>query len=301
VRHISEGNQELSQRTQQQAATVEETSATVEELVSNISQNAMNTQRADSLSKDAVAVAVEGGATVNRTAKAMNDMAERSRKIVEMMDLINEITFQTNLLSINAAVEAARAGEQGRGFAVVANEVRNLAKRSSAASKDIQGLVRDIMDQVNTGKEWVGELENGFKRIIQTIKQVSDALSDVSSATQESSRGIEQIGHGVEEMSDVTEHNATLVDELAAATEQLNEKANFLQRMTEKFTLGDRGDIDVEEFSFNRGVPISRRERRGTKPPTTRSLREELSIQHPLEESRQESIEKELEEGFEEF
>jgi methyl-accepting chemotaxis protein len=301
VRHISEGNLELSQRTQQQAATVEETSATVEELVSNISQNATNTQRADSLSKDAVAVAVEGGGTVERTTQAMNDMAEGSRKIVEMMDLINEITFQTNLLSINAAVEAARAGEQGRGFAVVANEVRNLAKRSSEASKDIQGLVRDIMDQVNTGKEWVGELENGFKRIIETIKQVSDALSEVSLATQESSRGIEQIGQGVEEMSDVTEHNATLVDELAAATEQLNEKASLLQGMTEKFTVGDQTSPDGAEFDFGKRIAVSRRDRRGTKPPTTRSLRDELATQQPLQETTEDSIENELEEGFEEF
>jgi len=301
VRHISEGNQELSQRTQQQAATVEETSATVEELVSNIGQNATNTQRADSLSKDAVAVAVEGGATVERTTQAMNDMAEGSRKIVEMMDLINEITFQTNLLSINAAVEAARAGEQGRGFAVVANEVRNLAKRSSEASKSIQSLVRDIMDQVNTGKEWVGQLENGFKRIIQTIKEVSDALGEVSSATQESSRGIEQIGQGVEEMSDVTEHNATLVDELAAATEQLNEKASLLQRMTDRFTLGDHGDTDTEDLSFKSSIPVSRRDRRGTKPPTTRSLREELALKRDVEERSDDSIEQELEEGFEEF
>lgn len=301
VQHMSEGNQELSQRTQEQAATVEETSATVEQLVSNVNQNASNTQRADGLAKEAVAVAVDGGETVERTTQAMNDMSAGSRKIVEMMDLINEITFQTNLLSINAAVEAARAGEQGRGFAVVANEVRNLAKRSSEASKDIQGLVRDIMDQVNTGKEWVGQLENGFKEIIHTIKQVSDALSEISLATQESSRGIEQIGQGVEELSDVTEHNATLVDELAGATEQLNEKAAFLQHMTEKFTLGDDDDFGIEELSFSKSIPVSRTERRGTKPPTTKPLREDLVTQHPMEEKPEDLIEKELEEGFEEF
>jgi methyl-accepting chemotaxis protein len=301
VRHMSEGNQELSQRTQQQAATVEETSATVEELVSNVNQNATNTQRADSLSKEAVAVAVEGGETVERTTQAMNDIAEGSRKIVEMMDLINEITFQTNLLSINAAVEAARAGEQGRGFGVVANEVRNLANRSSDASKDIQSLVRDIMDQVNTGKEWVGQLENGFKKIIQTIKEVSDALSEVSLATQESSRGIEQIGQGVEELSDVTEDNAALVDELAGATEQLNEKAGMLKRMTEQFALGDEGDIEVEELSFKKSVRVPKTERRGTKPPTTKSLREDLVVQQPIEDKPEDSVENELDEGFEEF
>jgi methyl-accepting chemotaxis protein len=301
VRHMSEGNQELSQRTQHQAATVEQTSATVEELVSNVNQNAANTQRADSLSKEAVAVAVEGGETVARTTQAMNDIAEGSRKIVEMMDLINEITFQTNLLSINAAVEAARAGEQGRGFAVVANEVRNLANRSSDASKDIQSLVRSIMNEVNTGKEWVSELENGFKRIIQTIKQVSDALSEVSLATQDSSRGIEQIGQGVEELSNVTEDNAALVDELASATEQLNEKSSLLQSMTEKFALGDEGDIEVEKLSFKKSFRVPKMERRGTKPPTIRPLREDLVVQQPMEDKIEDSIETELDEGFEEF
>jgi methyl-accepting chemotaxis protein len=301
VRHISEGNQELSQRTQQQAATVEETSTTVEQLVSNINQNATNTQRADRLSKEAVAVAVEGGDTVEKTTQAMNDMSEGSRKIVEMMDLINEITFQTNLLSINAAVEAARAGEQGRGFAVVANEVRNLAKRSSEASKDIQSLVRDIMEQVNTGKEWVGQLENGFKKIVQTIKQVSDALSEVSLATQESSKGIEQIGDGVNELSDVIAYNASLVDELASATEQLNEKASLLQGMAERFTLGDHGDMEVEDGIFQKSLPASKKERRGTKPFTTRPLREVLVTQHPIEEKAEDLIERELDGGFEEF
>jgi len=303
VRHISEGNLELAQRTQQQAATVEETSATVEQLVSNISQNTTNTQRADTLSKEAVAVAVDGGDTVEKTTQAMNDMSEGSRKIVEMMDLINEITFQTNLLSINAAVEAARAGEQGRGFAVVANEVRNLAKRSSDASKDIQILVRDIMDQVSTGKEWVGQLEDGFKKIVQTVKQASNSLSDVSLATQESSRGVEQIGQGVNDLSNVIAHNASLVDELASATEHLNEKANLLQGMTEKFTLSDQSNIESEALSFEKLMPVSKKkkERRGSKPLTTKPLREELSTQPPIEEKPEDLIEKELDEGYEEF
>jgi len=301
VRHISEGNQELSQRTQQQAGTTEETSATVQQLVSSITMNATNTQSADRLSKEAVTVAVEGGNTVEKTTEAINDMAEGSRKIVEMMDLINEITFQTSLLSINAAVEAARAGEHGRGFAVVADEIRRLAKRSSSASKDIQGLVRNIMDRAGTGKEWVGQLENGFKKIIQTIKQASDALGEVSLATQESSSGVEQIGQAMGEMSEVVEHNATLVDELANATEQLNEKATLLQNMTDKFTLSDHYDIEVGDFSFKKSIPVSKNERRGSKPLTTKPLREELVTQHPIEEKSEDLIEKELDEGFEEF
>jgi methyl-accepting chemotaxis protein len=301
VRHISEGNQELSQRTQQQAGTAEETGATVQELVSSITMNAANTQRADRLSKEAVTVAVEGGNTVEKTTEAINDMAEGSRKIVEMMDLINEITFQTSLLSINAAVEAARAGEHGRGFAVVADEIRRLAKRSSSASKDIQGLVRNIMDRAGTGKEWVRQLENGFKKIIQTIKQASDALGEVSSATQETSRGVEQIGQAMGEMSDVVEHNAILVDELANATEQLNEKAALLKNMTHKFTLSDQYNINVEDFSFKKSVLVSKNERRGNKPLTTKPLREELATQHPIEEKSEDLIEKELDGGFEEF
>ncbi|OEU51607.1 MAG: hypothetical protein BA861_11015 [Desulfobacterales bacterium S3730MH5] len=263
VGNISEGNQELLRRIQQQVATVGVTSATVKQVVSNIGQNATNTQRADSLSKEAVAVAVGGGQTVEKTAQAMNDMSEGSREIVEMMDLINEITFQTKLLSINAAVEAARAGEQGLGFAAVASEVRNLAKRSSEASKDIQGLAHDLMDRVNRGKEWVGQVENGFKKIVQTVKQVSDALGEVSLATQESSRGVEQIGRGVDEMSDVLERNVRLVDKLACAAEELNEKAGLLQGMAERFTLGDEGDIEVEDVSSPKSIQLSDKKRFG--------------------------------------
>jgi uncharacterized phage infection (PIP) family protein YhgE len=157
------------------------------------------------------------------------------------------------------------------------------------------------MDQVNTGKEWVAQLENGFREIIQTIKQVSDALSEISLATQESSRGIEQIGQGVEELSDVTEHNATLVDELASATEQLNEKAALLQHMTERFELGDAGNVEIEELSFSNNARLSPAERRGTVPPTTRPLREDLIVQQPMEEKSEDSIDQELDEGFEEF
>ncbi|RPI55002.1 MAG: hypothetical protein EHM49_02450, partial [Deltaproteobacteria bacterium] len=184
---------------------------------------------------------------------------------------------------------------------VVADEIRNLARRSSDASKHIKSLVRDIMERVNTGKEWVGQLETGFKKIIQTIKQASDALSEVSLATQESSRGVDQIGQGMSEMSDVIEHDATLVDELASATERLNEKAGLLQGMADKFTLTDKGDIGSEDFSFKKNPPILKTERRGSKPLATKSLSEELATQHPIEEKAEDLIEKELDEGFEEF
>lgn len=300
IRYIADENQGLAQRTQQQAATMEEVSATVEQIISNIHQNAGNTKRADSLSKEAVSVARDGGATVEKTGRAMMDMALASRKIVEMMDLINEITFQTNLLSINAAVEAARAGEQGRGFAVVANEVRNLAKRSSEASKSIQNLVRDIMDRVTESKDWVAELESGFKKIILTVTEVSEALTEVSYATQESSQGVNQIGQGIKEMSDVIEHNASLVDELADAAEHLDEKAMLLKRMTEKFIVSELAAGEGEEAGLEKLSFRLKKTRRPAKAVGSKLLHNR-GRGKPADAS-DEDFEKALdEEGFEEF
>jgi methyl-accepting chemotaxis protein len=301
ISHISRGNQSLAQRTEQQAAAMEETSATVEELISSIGQNTLNTQRADHLSKDAVSVAQVGGATVDKTAQAMSEMAEASRRVVEMMSLINEITFQTNLLSINAAVEAARAGDQGRGFAVVANEVRSLARRSSEASKDIQNLVREIQEKVANGKEWVGELETGFKKIIKTIQQVSDSLSEVSLATQESSQGIEQIGRAVTEMTDVIEHNAALVDELAQATDILNERAELLQGMSTRFVLGERFRANAQAASFETLITVAKVEKQRPEWPTSKPPVPRPSTLQPKDAQGGDSFDIDLGEGFEEF
>jgi PAS domain S-box-containing protein len=301
ISHISRGNQSLAQRTEQQAAAMEETSATVEELISSIGQNTLNTQRADNLSKDAVSVAQVGGATVDKTAQAMNEMAEASRRVVEMMSLINEITFQTNLLSINAAVEAARAGDQGRGFAVVANEVRSLARRSSEASKDIQNLVREIQEKVANGKEWVGELETGFKKIIKTIQQVSDSITEVSLATQESSQGIEQIGRAVTEMTDVIEHNAALVDQLAQATDILNERAELLQGMSSRFVLREQSRVNIREASFETLIIADKAAKQRPEWPMTKPMFPRLSSMQPKDAQGGDSFDIEIGEGFEEF
>jgi len=240
IMQISQGNQSLSQRTKQQASVMEEISSTLEQLVSNTAENLTNTRHADTLSKDALAVAKDGGEQVEKTARAMVEMSEASKKIVEMMELINEITFQTNLLSINAAVEAARAGEQGRGFAVVANEVRNLAKRSTAAAKNIQGLVREILNTVTKSGEWVKELKTSFARIMTTAEQVSIALNNVSAGTEESATGIEQISEGTaRELVEVNEQNAFFVDEIAQETHTLREKSEQLKDITEIFNLGE--------------------------------------------------------------
>ena len=301
IMQISHGNQSLSLRTQQQASAMEEISATLEQLVTNTTENLKNTRHADSLSKEAVNVAMEGVGQVEKTAQAMVEMSDASQKIVEMMELINEITFQTNLLSINAAVEAARAGEQGRGFAVVANEIRDLAKRSGAASKNIQALVREIMDKVTSSEKWVDELKNGLAGIVNTSQQVSDALGEVSQGTEESSRGIEQINQRTQDLSDVNEKNVYFVDEIAQETQKLTEKAEQLHNITGLFILGDKEEIKKEEalkanFFKSPGLK-DRRESKTVAVP----LQEDLLSKPPADDINDDLLEKEFEEGFEEF
>ena len=300
VAQISEGNQSLSQRTQQQASAMEEISATLEQLVSNITENLTNTRNADSLSKDAVKVAHEGVEEVEKTAHAMVDMSNASQKIVEMVELINEITFQTNLLSINAAVEAARAGEQGRGFAVVASEIRNLAKRSGAASKDIQTLVREIMSKVDTAGQWVNELKESFSKIVQTSKQVSDALGEVSLGNEESSKGVEQISQGTQEMSDVNEKNAYFVEEISQETRKLAEKAQQLRNIVGVFILGDKDEQKEEDLKIEKDPLPARKNRRKSEALST-PLHEDLLTKPPVDDLNEDLLEKEFEGGLEEF
>ena len=300
IMQISQGNQSLSQRTQQQASAMEEINATLEQLVSNTTENLKNTRHADSMSKEAVNVAREGVGQVEKTALAMAEMSNASQKIVEMMELINEITFQTNLLSINAAVEAARAGEQGRGFAVVANEIRDLAKRSGSASKHIQALVREIMDKVTSSGKWVDELKECFTKIVNTSQQVSDALGEVSQGTEESSGGIEQINQGTQDLSDVNEKNAYFVEEIAQETQKLSEKAEQLHNIAGVFILGDKEEIKKEDLKteiFKAPHWKDRRESQTIAVP----LQEDLLSKPPVDDIDNDLLEKEFEEGFEEF
>lgn len=301
VLRISRENESLAQRTEQQAAAMEEISATLEELVSTTSENLANTRHSDAQAKEAVKVAHEGGEQVIKTAQSMAQMESASHKVVEMMDLINEITFQTKLLSINAAVEAAHAGEQGRGFAVVANEVRSLANRSAAAAKDIQVLVREIVEKVSSGRQWVGELEQRFSRIVTQSTQVSEALGEVSMGSEEISRGIEQINQGTQEVCEVNEKNASFVDELSQETNKLKEKARQLQEITSVFILGAKDSYEPERAEKNpEPDTISKRERRKAKP-VNRALREDLVHKSAMEDLPDDVLDKEFEEGFEEF
>ncbi len=303
VIQISQGNQSLAQRTQQQAAAMEEISSTLEQLVSNTSQNLGNTRHADSMAKEAVQVAQDGGKQVEKTVRAMAEMSEASHKIVEMMELINEITFQTNLLSINAAVEAARAGEQGKGFAVVANEVRNLSKRSSAAAKDIQVLVREILDKVTKSSQWVEQLQANFEKIVKTSEGVSHALSEVTLGTEESAMGIEQISQGTtKELCEVNEKNAYFVDEIAEETQHLREKAEQLKNITDIFVLGnkDRTFPNMVKHESPKTSFMTQKERR-VSAPVNHPLEKDLIRKPQIREVQSDLLAKDLDEGFEEY
>ncbi|MEA2084948.1 MAG: methyl-accepting chemotaxis protein [Thermodesulfobacteriota bacterium] len=299
VTQISHANQHLSERTQQQAAAMEEISSTLLELVQNTSENLETTRRADSMSKEAVSTARDGGEMVRKTAQAMVEMSDASQKIVEMMELINEITFQTNLLSINAAVEAARAGEQGRGFAVVANEVRSLAKKSSASAKNIQTLVKEIMGTVTKAKKWVDELQESFERIMTTSGEVSKALGEVSVKSDESATGIDQINRGTQEICEVNEKNASFVDEIAQETQKLRVNTEYLQEITEVFMLGDQ-DIPKEDTAKTENFKLSEQTDLRSKKMLS-SPRKDLMGKTSVIDLKNDLLKNEFEEGFEEY
>jgi methyl-accepting chemotaxis protein len=225
---IASGNTNLSQRTEQQASSLEETAASMEELTSTVKQNANNAKQANQLARGASAVAAKGGEVVSQVVQTMDSINESSRKIVDIISVIDGIAFQTNILALNAAVEAARAGEQGRGFAVVAIEVRNLAQRSASAAKEIKSLIGDSVEKVKGGSKLVAEAGTTMEEIVTSIKHVTDIMAEISAASIEQSSGIEQINQAITQMDDVTQQNAALVEEAAAAAESLQEQAEGL-------------------------------------------------------------------------
>ncbi len=238
---IASGNANLSQRTEEQASSLEETASSMEELTSTVKQNADNARQANQLAIGSSEIAGRGGEVVKEVVGTMNSINESSKKIVDIISVIDGIAFQTNILALNAAVEAARAGEQGRGFAVVAGEVRNLAQRSAAAAKEIKTLISDSVEKVEDGSKLVDEAGRTMEEIVTSIRRVTDIMAEISAASDEQSSGIEQVNQAVIQMDEVTQQNAALVEEAAAAAESLEEQAQKLSSSVAVFRIEEGG------------------------------------------------------------
>jgi methyl-accepting chemotaxis protein len=234
---IAAGSQDLSARTESQASSLQETAASMEELSATVKQNADNARQANQLAQSASTVAVQGGDVVAQVVDTMKGINESSRKISDIISVIDGIAFQTNILALNAAVEAARAGEQGRGFAVVASEVRSLAGRSAAAAKEIKTLINDSVEQVGLGSGQVDQAGATMTEVVNSIRRVTDIMGEISAASTEQSQGVAQVGEAVTQMDQATQQNAALVEESAAAAMSLREQAQHLNQLVGTFKL----------------------------------------------------------------
>ena len=260
---IAQGNLDLSARTEEQASALEQTAATMDELNSTVRTNAESAQQANALAQSASAVAVRGGAMVAQVVDKMEGISAASRKIAEIIGVIDGIAFQTNILALNAAVEAARAGEQGRGFAVVAGEVRSLAQRSAAAAREIKGLIHTSVERVEQGSALVSQTGRTVDEVVASIKHVSEIVARISAASAEQSLGVQQVGQAVGQMDQVTQQNAALVEESAAAAEGLKQQAHDLVQAVALFRIGGAGGSHPAAVSTAAQDPWNGVERRG--------------------------------------
>jgi methyl-accepting chemotaxis protein len=237
-REIAQGNSDLSTRTEQQASALEETSASMQQMTATVGQNAQNAKKANELAEQASTVAVRGGEVVREAVGTMNGITESSKKIADIIGVIDGIAFQTNILALNAAVEAARAGEQGRGFAVVASEVRSLAQRSAAAAKEIKGLITDSVGKVDAGSRQVNDAGRTMEEIVASVKKVTTLIAEITAASQEQAQGIEQVSETMTQLEKVTQQNAAMVEQASAAAGSLEEQSRALSSAVAAFKLG---------------------------------------------------------------
>ena len=257
-REIAAGNLDLSRRTEQQAASLEETASSMEELTSTVKQNAENAKQANQLAIGATDVAGKGGAVVSKVVTTMADINDSSKKIADIIGVIDGIAFQTNILALNAAVEAARAGEQGRGFAVVASEVRSLAQRSAAAAKEIKTLISDSVSKIHGGSELVEQAGKTMDEIVQSVKRVTDIMGEITAASLEQSQGIEQVNQTITSMDEVTQQNAALVEEASAAARSLEDQVAGLSEQVGSFRLAGDGGMSPPPSSKVTTLPTAR-------------------------------------------
>ncbi|MBC3883541.1 methyl-accepting chemotaxis protein [Undibacterium griseum] len=248
---ISTGNADLSSRTEHQAGALEETASSMEEITATVRHNADNARQANGLVMSASGFAVKGGEEVGKVVDTMNSIKESSRKIVDIISVIDGIAFQTNILALNAAVEAARAGEQGRGFAVVASEVRNLAQRSASAAKEIKTLIGDSVEKVEAGDKLVEAAGKTMHEIVNSVRHVADIMSEITAAGQEQSAGIEEVNRAITQMDEMTQQNAALVEQAAAAAESLEEQAANLAQTVSAFKLAN--DLQHQRPAYHAG------------------------------------------------
>ncbi|WP_269471118.1 methyl-accepting chemotaxis protein [Sulfuriflexus mobilis] len=279
---IAQGNSDLSQRTEEQASSLEETASSMEELTSTVKQNADNARQANQLAAGARDQAEKGGSVVGDAISAMSEINSASKKIADIIGVIDEIAFQTNLLALNAAVEAARAGEQGRGFAVVASEVRNLAQRSAGAAKEIKALINDSVEKVDDGSRLVNESGQTLGEIVEAVKKVSDIIAEIAAASQEQSSGIEQVNKAIMQMDEVTQQNAALVEEAAAASESLDEQARGLDQLMTFFRVDENESV---ERRAPRTAPAAPAARRPAARPAAAARRPAAASSAPVDDS----------------
>jgi methyl-accepting chemotaxis protein len=286
---IAQGHLDLSQRTEEQASTLEETASSMEELTSTVAHNADNARQASQLAAGASEVARKGGEAVSQVVSTMTDIASSSRRIGDIIGVIDGIAFQTNILALNAAVEAARAGEQGRGFAVVAAEVRGLAQRSAAAAKEIKGLIGDSVQKVDAGTRQVDAAGRTMQEIVDAVRKVSSLIAEIAAASQEQSAGIGQVNTAVAQMEQVVQQNASLVEEATAATESLKEQAALLLQAVSRFKVGDQEPAMLQPLpAAHDPQPIRVRPAKAALPPGYAAFQRRVRNEPPTDSQWQE-------------